>query len=244
MSRGAPYAVGLVVFGTFVLLFLMTGSVVIPVKALLLNVISLGAALGVVVWIFQDGNLEGPLNFTSVGAVESMVPFLVLAFGFGLSMDYEVFLLSRITEEYRAGAQSDRAVSLGLQRTGRIITVFGCGGDRDRTKRPKMGRIAVRFSDIVVLTSDNPRTEDPAGILAEVEAGVKEALKERPEVDYALVADRRLAIERAIREARTGDMVLIAGKGHEDYQIIGTTKVHFDDREIAREAIHNRGLSV
>jgi RND superfamily putative drug exporter len=122
MSRGAPYAVGLVVLGTFVLLFLMTGSVVIPVKALLLNVISLGAALGVVVWIFQDGNLEGPLNFTSVGAVESMVPFLVLAFGFGLSMDYEVFLLSRITEEYRAGAPSDRAVSLGLQRTGRIIT--------------------------------------------------------------------------------------------------------------------------
>ncbi|HEY9496434.1 MAG TPA: MMPL family transporter [Intrasporangium sp.] len=122
MSRGAPYAVALVVLGTFVLLFLMTGSVVIPVKALLLNVISLGAALGVVVWIFQDGNLEGPLNFTSVGAVESMVPFLVLAFGFGLSMDYEVFLLSRITEEYHAGAQSDRAVSLGLQRTGRIIT--------------------------------------------------------------------------------------------------------------------------
>ena len=122
MSRGAPYAVALVVLGTFVLLFLMTGSVVIPAKALLLNVISLGAALGVVVWIFQDGNLEGLLNFTSVGAVESMVPFLVLAFGFGLSMDYEVFLLSRITEEYHAGAQSDRAVSLGLQRTGRIIT--------------------------------------------------------------------------------------------------------------------------
>jgi UDP-N-acetylmuramoyl-L-alanyl-D-glutamate--2,6-diaminopimelate ligase len=129
-------------------------------------------------------------------------------------------------------------------RTGRIITVFGCGGDRDRTKRPKMGRVAVRFSDVVVLTSDNPRTEDPAGILAEVEVGVKEALKERPEVDYALVADRRLAIERAIREARTGDMVLIAGKGHEDYQIIGTKKFHFDDREVAREAIRNLGSSV
>ena len=129
-------------------------------------------------------------------------------------------------------------------RTGRIITVFGCGGDRDRTKRPKMGRVAVRFSDVVVLTSDNPRTEDPAGILAEVEVGVKEALKERPEVDYALVADRRLAIEHAIREARTGDIVLIAGKGHEDYQIIGTRKFHFDDREVAREAIHNLGSSV
>lgn len=122
MARGAPWAIGLVVLGTFVLLFLMTGSVVIPLKALLLNVISLGAALGVVVWVFQDGNLEGLLRFTSVGAVESMVPFLVLAFGFGLSMDYELFLLSRIVEEHEAGADNDRAVALGLQRTGRIIT--------------------------------------------------------------------------------------------------------------------------
>jgi UDP-N-acetylmuramoyl-L-alanyl-D-glutamate--2,6-diaminopimelate ligase len=124
-------------------------------------------------------------------------------------------------------------------RTGRIITVFGCGGDRDRTKRPKMGRAAVRFSDMVVLTSDNPRTEDPAAILAEVETGVKEALKDRPGVEYALVADRRRAIEHAIRAARSGDMVLIAGKGHEDYQIIGTKKFHFDDREVAREALRN-----
>ncbi|EWT02964.1 membrane protein [Intrasporangium oryzae NRRL B-24470] len=122
MSDRAPYAVALVVLGTFVLLFLMTGSVVIPIKALLLNVVSLGAALGVVVWIFQEGHLEGLLNFSSVGAVESMVPFLVLAFGFGLSMDYEVFLLSRITEFHRAGLDNDRAVSLGLQRSGRIIT--------------------------------------------------------------------------------------------------------------------------
>ncbi|GAA2478726.1 MMPL family transporter [Terrabacter carboxydivorans] len=122
MSARAPYAVALVGLGTFVLLFLMTGSVVVPVKALLLNVISLGAALGVVVWIFQEGHLEGLLGFSSVGAVESMVPFLVLAFGFGLSMDYEVFLLSRIVEFHRHGAENDRAVSLGLQRTGRIIT--------------------------------------------------------------------------------------------------------------------------
>ncbi|GAA2022375.1 MMPL family transporter [Terrabacter terrae] len=122
MAARAPYAVGLVVLGTFVLLFLMTGSVVMPVKALLLNVISLGAALGVVVWIFQEGHLEGLLSFSSVGAVESMVPFLVLAFGFGLSMDYEVFLLSRIVEFHRQGVENDRAVSLGLQRTGRIIT--------------------------------------------------------------------------------------------------------------------------
>lgn len=122
-------------------------------------------------------------------------------------------------------------------RTGRIITVFGCGGDRDRTKRPKMGRAAVQYSDVVVLTSDNPRTEDPAAILSEVEVGVKEALADRAHVQYRMIADRRAAIEAAIQEANAGDMVLIAGKGHEDYQILGTTKHHFDDREVARETI-------
>ena len=122
-------------------------------------------------------------------------------------------------------------------KTGRIITVFGCGGDRDRGKRPKMGRAAVEYSDVVVLTSDNPRTEDPMAILREVEAGVRDALERRSHVQYHLVPDRREAIVAAIREAHRGDMVLIAGKGHEDYQIIGTKKFHFDDREVAREAI-------
>lgn len=125
-------------------------------------------------------------------------------------------------------------------RTGRIITLFGCGGDRDRTKRPKMGRAAVQYSDVVILTSDNPRTEDPAVILSEVELGVKEALAARSHVRYRMIADRRAAIEAAIGEAKAGDMVLIAGKGHEDYQIVGTTKHHFDDREVAREMIEAR----
>jgi len=122
-------------------------------------------------------------------------------------------------------------------KTGRIITVFGCGGDRDRGKRPKMGAAAVGYSDLVILTSDNPRTEDPQAILQEVEVGVTEALRQRPHVLYRKVPDRREAIGAAVREARSGDMVLIAGKGHEDYQIIGTKKFHFDDREAAREAI-------
>ena len=122
-------------------------------------------------------------------------------------------------------------------KTDRIITVFGCGGDRDRGKRPKMGRTAVEYSDVVVLTSDNPRTEDPMAILHEVEVGVRDALERRSHVQYHLVPDRREAIGAAIREAQRGDMVLIAGKGHEDYQIIGTKKFHFDDREVAREAI-------
>lgn len=122
-------------------------------------------------------------------------------------------------------------------KAGRIITVFGCGGDRDRGKRPKMGRAAVHQSDVVILTSDNPRTENPLAILDEVEVGVQEALQQRSHVKYQKVADRREAIATAMRAARPGDMVLIAGKGHEDYQIIGTKKFHFDDREVARDAI-------
>lgn len=124
-------------------------------------------------------------------------------------------------------------------KTGRVITVFGCGGDRDRTKRPKMGRAATRLSDVVFLTSDNPRTEDPLAILAEVEVGVKDVL-EPSRVRYEKIPDRAQAIDAAIREARPGDTVVIAGKGHEDYQIIGTTKHHFDDREVVRDAIRRK----
>lgn len=122
-------------------------------------------------------------------------------------------------------------------KTGRIITVFGCGGDRDRGKRPKMGRVAALFSDLTIVTSDNPRSEDPMAIIKEVEEGVREGIAEGGPGEYVVQADRRLAIERAMREARPGDLVVIAGKGHEDYQIIGKTKHPFDDRVVAREAI-------
>ncbi|OQW37045.1 MAG: UDP-N-acetylmuramoyl-L-alanyl-D-glutamate--2,6-diaminopimelate ligase [Nitrospira sp. SG-bin1] len=129
-------------------------------------------------------------------------------------------------------------------KTGRIITVFGCGGDRDRGKRPRMGEAAVHYSDVVILTSDNPRTEDPLSIIDQVEVGVLEALRQRPHVQYRKVPDRREAIEEAVREAQRADMVLIAGKGHEDYQILGTKKIHFDDREVARDAIERLGTRV
>ncbi len=115
---------------------------------------------------------------------------------------------------------------------GRIITVFGCGGDRDRTKRPIMGRIAGRYSDYSVITSDNPRTEDPDAIIQEVEAGTKEVTQ-----NYTVQPSRRQAIETAIRQAQPGDVVVIAGKGHEDYQLIGGKVLHFDDRETAREIL-------
>ncbi|MGB7425066.1 MAG: MMPL family transporter [Ornithinimicrobium sp.] len=122
MFDRAPYAVAWIAGATFVLLFLLTGSVVIPAKALILNVISLGASLGLTTWVFQVPHLEGLLNFTSAGGVESIIPLLVLAFGFGLSMDYEVFLLARIIELHESGYDDNTAVRLGLQRSGRIIT--------------------------------------------------------------------------------------------------------------------------
>jgi UDP-N-acetylmuramoyl-L-alanyl-D-glutamate--2,6-diaminopimelate ligase len=116
---------------------------------------------------------------------------------------------------------------------GRLITVFGCGGDRDRKKRPLMGEIAVRLSDVVVATSDNPRSEDPRLILAEIEPGLAQG-----PASYHLQPDRREAIRTALRLARRGDSVVIAGKGHEDYQIIGDRVFPFDDRAVARELIH------
>jgi len=122
-----------------------------------------------------------------------------------------------------------------LQRA-RIITVFGCGGDRDPGKRPKMGRVAARLSDVAFLTSDNPRTEDPEAILRDIEQGVQGLSAAERGVSY-VIPDRRAAIRAALHEARPGDMVLIAGKGHEDYQILGTTRHRFDDREVACELL-------
>lgn len=119
---------------------------------------------------------------------------------------------------------------------GRIITVFGCGGDRDRSKRRPMGNAAGEYSDLVIITSDNPRNEDPLEIIAEIELGVKEMT-----VSYEVLPDRREAIWRAVAAARSNDVVIIAGKGHENYQIVGGEKYHFDDREVAVEALARIG---
>ena len=135
---------------------------------------------------------------------------------------------------------------------GRLIVVFGCGGDRDKGKRPLMGEIAGRLAEIVIITSDNPRTEEPMAILEAIESGVREAsrapvasqaLGQSGGADgYVVVPERRAAIALAIGSARDGDLVLITGKGHEDYQIVGTTKHHLDDREEARSALRSRGF--
>lgn len=117
---------------------------------------------------------------------------------------------------------------------GKMICVFGCGGDRDRTKRPKMGKIAADLADKTVITSDNPRTEVPEKILEDILGGIPES------VQPLVICDRATAIRTAILEAKPGDGVIIAGKGHEDYQILGTEKIHFDDREQARAALIER----
>jgi len=122
IAAQAPLALGLLAVATFVLLFLLTGSVLIPVKALVMIVLSLGASFGALVWIFQDGRAESLLDYSSVGGIEAVIPLFVFAFAFGLAMDYEVFLLSRIKEFHDAGLDNDEAVRSGLQRTGRVIT--------------------------------------------------------------------------------------------------------------------------
>ena len=116
----------------------------------------------------------------------------------------------------------------------RIITVFGCGGDRDKKKRPRMGRVAASLSDLVIITSDNPRNENPEDIIDDIEKGLPEGF-----CDFKIISDRRKAIEYSLSIAQRGDIVLIAGKGHESYQILKDTTVAFDDRKIAYEALQS-----
>jgi UDP-N-acetylmuramoyl-L-alanyl-D-glutamate--2,6-diaminopimelate ligase len=190
--------------------------------------------------------LVGPLHiYNTLTAVAS-----------GLALGYDLDVITRALEKCTGApgrfervphegdfavvvdyAHSDDAL-LNVLRTarevtkGRIITVFGCGGDRDGSKRAPMGEAAGSLSDVVILTSDNPRTEDPEKILADAEVGIQRTGK-----PYEKIADRREAINQAIAQARTDDLVLIAGKGHEDYQIIGREVFHFDDKEVAREVL-------
>jgi len=189
--------------------------------------------------------LMGKANLFNVGA----------AIGVGVALDLPASVIAHGIEELRcvpgrfepvrAGqsfrvivdyAHTDDALEKVLKyareiTTGRLIVVFGCGGERDRTKRPLMGEIAARESDYAIVTSDNPRNEDPGAIISEIEQGMKGA-------NYRVESDRREAIRTALLEAKEGDTVLIAGKGHETYQTIGSTTYPFDDRVVARELLH------
>ncbi len=181
---------------------------------------------------------------------------ILAAAGAGLALGYDLDVIARAVETCagapgrfeRVAHAGDFAVVVDYAHTddallnvlrtardvtrGRVITVFGCGGDRDRSKRAPMGEAAGSLSDVVILTSDNPRTEDPLRILEDVEVGLRGTAK-----PYEKIADRREAIHRAVAEAQSGDLVVIAGKGHEDYQLIGSEVLHFDDKEVAREAL-------
>ena len=117
-------------------------------------------------------------------------------------------------------------------KTGRLVTVFGCGGDRDKTKRPKMGKAAAALSDFLVVTSDNPRSEDPQAIIDDILAGLADS-----KTPYTVVANRVEAIRWAIHNAKSGDTILLAGKGHETYQVLRDGIVHLDEREVVAEAL-------
>ena len=124
--------------------------------------------------------------------------------------------------------------TLNEVKKGRLVTVFGCGGERDKTKRPIMGRLAVENSDKVIVSSDNPRSEDPEEIIKDVMAGI-----EGSDVPVETIADREEAVRHAIMTAQPGDMILLAGKGHETYQVLKDETIHLDEREIVADAIKN-----
>jgi UDP-N-acetylmuramyl-tripeptide synthetase len=186
------------------------------------NVENLALAVGIGVALELSPAQIGA-GLSSVSAVPGRLERVPNDRGLGIFVDYAHTpdALERAIDAVRGIAQK------------RLIVVFGCGGDRDKTKRPKMGAIAARKADLAVVTSDNPRTEDPRAIVDMIVEGVKSVVAG----GFIVEVDRRRAIEIAVGEARAGDVVLIAGKGHEDYQIIGTAKQHFDDREEAKNAL-------
>ena len=192
----------------------------------ILGAISAGLALG----FEKDQIAEGVADCPNVpGRFEQVAEAEML--GFKVIVDYAHTddALKKVLATARELAGSE----------GRVITVFGCGGDRDRAKRPLMGQAAGALSDFAIATSDNPRTEDPGAIIDDIEPGLKKT--GRP---YHRITDRKEAIFEGINRAEPGDIVVIAGKGHETYQVIGTVRQHFDDREVARQAIAGRAHSI
>ncbi|MBI3753342.1 MAG: UDP-N-acetylmuramoyl-L-alanyl-D-glutamate--2,6-diaminopimelate ligase [Deltaproteobacteria bacterium] len=212
---------------------------------------------------FSERGIEAMLD-TSIGSVKISSPFLgeynlqnimaAVGIGIGLGLGKQVIengiaILKRVPgrlervdskdgfqaviDYAHTGDALERALNTLRPLTkGRLITVFGCGGDRDRGKRPIMGEIATRLSDFTIITSDNPRSEEPMEIIKEIEKGVKET--------YLAIPDRHEAIRAAVDMAVSGDIILVAGKGHEDYQIIGNKKFHFDDTEEIKKAMKDR----
>ncbi len=203
------------------------------------------------------GELELDLKLTGYFNVYNSLGALTAAFAMGINLEAIKRGLKTVTgvpgrfqlvpESSNFGVIVDYAHTPdGLEnilKTGRglsprrLLLVFGCGGDRDRTKRPIMGALAAKLADFTIITSDNPRSEDPGEIIKEIEMGFINA---NSDAGYLMEADRTKAIKRAIVMAETGDLVLIAGKGHETYQIFADRTIHFDDREVAGEALREK----
>jgi UDP-N-acetylmuramoyl-L-alanyl-D-glutamate--2,6-diaminopimelate ligase len=195
-----------------------------------MGAIAVGFALGIPNSVIVEG-------VTKVGMVPGRLERIHNRRGLTILVDYA----------HTPDALEKMLQAIGPLSRGRLIVLFGCGGDRDRGKRSLMGEIAGRYGDLVILTSDNPRTEDPNRILDEIEDGIRrqglrkvrdsEPGYEMASTDkrYWVEADRRTAIRWALQLARADDLILVAGKGHEDYQILGKKRIHFDDREVIRE---------
>ena len=161
---------------------------------------------------------------STANAVKGRIELLKTNTGFSVIIDY-----AHTPDGLEKAIEAVRGFTKG-----RVITLFGCGGDRDKTKRPKMGRTATDLSDIVVITTDNPRTEDPEVIIEEILIGTVGS-----KAEVITVTDRSEAIKKALSIAEKGDTILLAGKGHETYQVIGTERVHYDEREVVSEALKN-----
>ena len=183
-----------------------------------LGVISIGLALG----ISLDKCTEA---ISSASGVKGRVEVVPTDGDYSILIDYA----------HTPDALENVLKTLKPVTRGRLIVLFGCGGDRDRGKRPIMGAIAAANADFCVVTSDNPRTEDPEAIIDEIVAGMKNS-----RIPYKVICDRPTAITWAIDNARPGDVILLAGKGHEDYQVVGHEKRHMDEREIVAEHLEKR----
>ncbi|MBX7257457.1 MAG: UDP-N-acetylmuramoyl-L-alanyl-D-glutamate--2,6-diaminopimelate ligase [Candidatus Hydrogenedentes bacterium] len=205
------------------------------------------------------GNAEIALNLVGRHNVSNALCAIAICGGLGVAVEKiaeGIASLERVPGRFeRVDAGQDFSVIVDYAHTddglknvleaarevckGRVICVFGCGGDRDKGKRPKMGKVAGTLADFLIVTSDNPRSEDPERILLDIEVGVQNSGLKKYD-DYLMVVERAEAIRTAIGMAKAGDLVMIAGKGHEDYQIIGKERRHFDDREIARDILKER----
>jgi UDP-N-acetylmuramyl-tripeptide synthetase len=220
-------ASGIKIGATFTEFTLRAGAAALPVRLNLLgrhNVYNALAAIAMSV----AGGMSPEDAAAGVAALRNVPGRLERV---DLGQDFTVF----VDYAHTAAALESVFANLKQMPHARIITVFGCGGDRDRTKRAPMGRSTCSMSDLAIVTSDNPRTEDPAQIFADIEAGIKDVF-----TNYEVIPDRAAAIAKAVGSARKGDIVLIAGKGHETYQILKDRTIHFSDAEAAAAAIKGK----